>query len=196
MAVNARIDDNLVIYATTGGPRYSTTIATTKAGFERRNADWTTPLGKWDIGERQVTLADLGDLLHFFHARKGRFEAFRFKDFADYRVDIGNCALISLRNGAYQLAKAYGGTVRRITKPVIGSVRVLDINGAVLDCHIDYSSGVVSQVVGEPASWEGEFDVAVRFDSDDFKHRFDHFDRDTKMGIFYVSSMPVVEVLE
>lgn len=196
MVAFARIDDNLVIYATTGGPRYSTTVAATKAGYERRNCDWAFPLGRWDIGDRQVILDDLGELLNFFHSRKGKFEAFRFKDFADYRVDMGSCALKDLGNGSYQLYKTYGGTLRRITKPVPNTVSVLDSQGTALDCAIDYNTGIVSNLSGTPAAWEGEFDVPVRFDTDEFKHRFDHFDRETKRGVFYVATIPVVEVLE
>lgn len=195
---DVRIDDGLVIYATTGGPRYSTTVVQTKAGFEKRNADWAFSLGKWDIGERQITNVDLRKLLAFFHARRGKFEGFRFKDFADDTADVTDSALRPTATaGLYQLYKNYGGTLRKITKPVAGSVRIFSQAGEIHGCSVDGLTGLVSVPEGaEPVAWAGQFDVPVRFDTDEFKHRFDHYDRKANLAVFYVSTLPVFEILE
>lgn len=195
---DVRIDDGLVIYATTGGPRYSTTIVQTKAGFEKRNADWSFSLGRWDIGERQITNSDLRTLLVFFHARKGKFQAFRFKDFADFEVDATNSVLQPTSTpDTYQLYKSYDGTLRKITKPVDGTVRVFSLEGEIQGCSVDSLTGKVGVPAGVvPTSWIGQFDVPVRFDVDEIKHRFDHYDRKGNMAVFYVAALPVIEVKE
>lgn len=160
-----RLDDSLIIYGTSGGDGYSTDVVIVNSGFEKRNQNWTESRGKWDLGERVMMPDDLKTLVAFFRARRGQFQGFRFKDWADYQTDLSDGYLGPVGasvpvsgNGAgslvYRLYKQYvsGDDVdqRRIFKPVIGSVTLYK-NGVPVtlgnmpgQAAIDYTTGTVT----------------------------------------------------
>jgi len=153
-----------------GGPTYSTSIATTLGGHERRVSNWSAPRHKWNVASGAADEAAFAALLAFFHARAGRAYGFRFKDWSDYEAVAE--PLVALGGGAWQLAKTYtsGGQslVRKITRPVSGTVS-LSGGGS-----LDYSTGRVTGGTG--GTWSGQFDIAVRFDADEFRLRLDQVD--------------------
>lgn len=116
-----RIDDDLIIYRTIGGPSFSTIVAPVQSGQEARNSLWANPLGKWELGERQMMPADFEIMQNFFNARKGKWEGFRFKDWSDFK-DVGAGVLTQIAGPTFQMYKNYlsGGTTtaRKITKPI------------------------------------------------------------------------------
>jgi uncharacterized protein (TIGR02217 family) len=122
-------------------PNFSTNIVTSASGFEARNANWSQARLRFDAGPGVRGDAELETLLAFFRARRGPAVAFRFRDpfdhssnamsgsptAADQQIGIGDGAA-----GRFELLKTYGpGEVRRITRPVAGSVRVA-VNGTEL----------------------------------------------------------------
>jgi uncharacterized protein (TIGR02217 family) len=171
-----RIDDNLIIYRTVGGPTFSTDVVVVDSGREQRNANWSLPLGSWELGERQMMPNDLTVMKNFFIARQGRAQGFRFKDWADYR-DEGMGVLLPVPNadGSYQMYKLYpsGGVngQRKINKPVDGTVKVYSA-GSLVTASVDTTTGIVTGVSGDALTWTGEFDIAVRFDTDQLRAEF------------------------
>ncbi|MBV0891522.1 DUF2460 domain-containing protein [Paracoccus sp. Z118] len=182
----------------TGGPGYATTIITTSAGFERRNVNWEQARGRWDVGSGIKRRTDFEELIAFFRARQGRAYGFRFKDWTDF----GTPAQVPLGVGdgtarTFQLVKRYtsGGAevVRTITKPVAGTVRVF-IGGVLRQTGVSVSTstGLVTfssaPAAGAVVAAECEFDVPVRFDTDQMALSLEHYEHGTW------GQIPIVEI--
>jgi uncharacterized protein (TIGR02217 family) len=157
-----------------GGPQYQTTIVTLSTGDETRNADWSRPLSRWSVGYGTMANVDYSEIVAFFHARRGRWAAFRFRDWTDYKA-----TLEALGNGngtkrTFLLVKTYtsGGEslVRRITRPDTDTLRVF-VNG-VESFDWDYvEGGAIKFTPGNapgavPVTYTCQFDVPVRFATD------------------------------
>lgn len=180
-----------------GGPQFSTTVVTTAAGGEQRNINWSASRGRWEFGDRIVNRDELDALLDHFQEAAGKGNSFPFKDFADYRVKPGQGAA-KLTPVGLKLVKLYGTglTIREriIVLPRDFEVRV---DGEVREASVDPITGVLSIVGGaDPAliTWTGDFDVKVRFDTDQLQHRFEAIDVDTEEALFYLFSLPVIEL--
>lgn len=83
-----RLNEGLVIYDSEGGPLFSTDIARMGGGGESRNANWDEALGTWNVGDMEVTNAELATIQSFFRARKGRWAPFRWKDWGDFECSL------------------------------------------------------------------------------------------------------------
>jgi len=112
---------------TEGGPRFSTRITSSGAGFEVRNAEWVYPLHSYRISIDALKLEYFDYLLSFFMVTRGRYFAFRFLDWNDYLL---NSEIIGVHTSGnttnYVLTKTYtfdGNTyTRRIYLPYISGV--------------------------------------------------------------------------
>ena len=114
-------------------PEFSTSVATTASGHERRNALWSDARLRYDVGPGIRSEEELGALLAFFRARHGPATGFRLRDPFDYSSNgmtgtpgpadqhIGTGDGLAAR---FALTKSYGEQIRAITRPVPGSVRV------------------------------------------------------------------------
>jgi uncharacterized protein (TIGR02217 family) len=168
-----RLPDNIA-YGTTGGPEFVPTVVVTGAGHEQRNVNWAEARGRWDVGSGLKNQQQPDALIAFFRARNGRAYGFRFKDWTDKAADqaIGTGDDTETQ---FQLLKRYpSGSVteiRRITKPVDGTVRIyLDGAEQLSGWSVDPATGVVT-LSAAPAqdveiTADFEFDVPVRFDTD------------------------------
>ena len=163
-------------------PEFSTSVAVTASGFERRNSLWSDARLRFDVGPGIRSEAELGTLLAFFRARRGAARGFRLRDPSDFssnamiaaptmtdqRIGTGNGTAAS-----FPLAKLYGEgaavQLRRITRPHPGSVLVsvdgIPVSGWTLD-----PGGIISFTT-PPASGKIVragflFDVPVRFAED------------------------------
>lgn len=186
-----------IVYGTTGGPTFKTQINSSPSGVEQRNADWDRALGRWELGERKFTQQQMEELNAFFQMCQGRAYGFRFKDWTDYKVARSAGRLVANAAGGFQLAKAYAETTQRlIKKPVAGTVKVYSSTGVVLStANVNATTGIVTGAgVGTSCTWEGEFDVPVRFDVDEFRARMDAYNKTTGEGIWLVSALPVKEL--
>lgn len=166
-------------YGTVGGPSYSTTVITDGSGAEQRNANWAQPLGQWSLGNKNIDQAELNYLVAFHQARKGAWEGFRLRDWADYQ---GLGQSIGIGDGStttYQLIKTYRigafATSRPIHKPVVGTVSVR-VNGVISGGVVDHAAGLVTlstaPAVGAVITADYEFDVPVRFVEDQISYRY------------------------
>lgn len=189
-----------------GGPEFSTTVIGTASGFEQRNINWAEARGRYDAGLGVRSEADLATVTAFFRARRGRAFAFRFRDPFDFTSGAPGQAAGALDQTlgtgdgvrtSFPLVKRYGEgseAVRRITRPVAGTVRVA-VNGAELTSG--WALGVLGEVQFETAPPAGavvtagfEFDVPVRFGDDQLAVSLAGF----RAG--EIPSIPLVEVRE
>ena len=181
-------------------PEFSTAIVTSGGGFERRNASWAEARTRYDVGPGVRSEADIAALLAFFRARMGPARGFRMRDPFDsgsggsvaspfdQRLGVGDG--IAVRFG---LCKRYGDAVRRITRPIAGSVRVavaavettaftLGAGGWIALDHAPAAGAVVTAGF--------QYDVPVRFAEDRLS-----VTRATFLA-GAVTSVPLIEVRE
>ena len=161
-------------------PGFSTNVVTSASGHEYRNANWQQSRLRFDAGPGVRGEDELGELVAFFRARRGPAVGFRLRDPFDHSsngmagVPGAEDQMIGTADGAataFALVKKYGaGEVRRITRPVAGSVRV-SVNGAerVSGWTLD-PLGIVRfdnpPVAGATIAAGFRFDVPVRFGDD------------------------------
>lgn len=185
-------------YGLTGGPQFNTSVVSIKSGEEQRNQNWTNSRYRWDASTAIKTRADMEIISGFFLARRGKLHGFRFKDWADFETPV--VQTIGTGNGVlttFQLVKLYsdagGSYTRIINKPVQGTVFVY-LNGVLQTSGftVNTTTGLVTFTV-PPANTvvvtaEFEFDVPVRFDTDELKIQYQAYDQ------LVVDGIPMVEL--
>jgi uncharacterized protein (TIGR02217 family) len=161
-------------------PNFSTNIVTTASGFESRNANWAQARLRFDAGPGVRGDAELETLLGFFRARRGPAVAFRFRDPYDYSSSgmtgdpTATDQIVGTGDGStdrFALVKRYGaGEMRRVTRPVPGSVKVAIDGTELVTGWLCGDQGIIEF---EDAPDEGAevtagylFDVPVRFADD------------------------------
>lgn len=191
-----------------GGPRRRTDVVTLASGREQRNARWAHSLRRYDAGLGVRTLDALHAVIAFFEERRGRLYGFRFRDRLDCRSGPPSQTptpfdqRLGTGDGAkatFELIKTYGAAhapyTRRIAKPVDGSVRVAvnDVPQPASRFACDVAAGLVTFAPGfvPPAGaavMAGyEFDVPVRFDTDDL---------DIDLSAFEAGEIPKIPLVE
>ena len=163
-------------------PEFSTSVAVTASGYERRNSLWSNARLRFDVGPGIRSEAELGVLLAFFRARRGAARGFRLRDPTDFSSNAmtgtpGNAdQLLGTGDGtaaSFALLKRYGdgeaAQLRRITRPHAASV-VVSVDGLVSTGWTLNSGGVVTFTapppVGKAVRAGFTFDVPVRFAED------------------------------
>lgn len=190
-----------------GGPERLTEIVALANGHEERNTPWEHSRRRYDAGVGMRSLDDIGDLIAFFEARRGRLHGFRWKDWADFKSGkpserpAHDDQVIGIGDGArrqFALSKTYRSgseSYRRpVTKPVEGTVRIgLSQDELVVGEHflVDLATGIVTFVdapeTGAEITAGFEFDVPVRFDTDVIM---------TSVANFQAGEIPDVPVVE
>lgn len=166
-----------------GGPRRKTNIVILGSGDERRNARWTNSRRRYSINFLRSD-DDINALITFWEARNACLIGFRLKDWLDYKScpPLQNVTatdqIIGTGSGThttFQLIKTYtsgpSSWVRKITKPVGGTVRISfnNIEQSAGSFTVDTTTGQVScsPPAGQTVKAGFEFDVPSRFDTDD-----------------------------
>jgi uncharacterized protein (TIGR02217 family) len=210
---HVRLEQGLIIEGTVGGPQYSTDVVVVRSGREKRNTNWSTSRGRWELGERQVDIRELHTLLGFFRARQGKSQGFLFKDWADYKATreplvvngVTTQGLLGTGVGdggtTYKFNKLYKSgdtsTLRRIQKPAVGPA--IWVNGVLQTVYtLDRQAGTVAfgstKSGSDTLTWTGEFDIPVRFDTDEFRSRFDVIRTSDSEALHWLFSLPIVEL--
>jgi len=193
-----------------GGPARRTDVVVLGSGHEERNTRWADSRRSYDAGYGVKSLGDLYQVVAFFEERRGRLYGFRWKDRTDYK----SCAPDEVptatdqaigegdgETGAFQLRKVYGASFapyeRLVAKPVAESVLVA-VDGAAQaedsDFVVDVTNGIVTFLPGhEPGAGAQvtagfEFDVPVRFDTDELRIDLSSFEAGQ------IQNIPIVEV--
>lgn len=185
---------------------FSTTVAATTSGFERRNSLWSDARLRFDVGPGIRSDAELASLLAFFRARRGAARGFRLRDPSDFSSQAMTAAptmvdqLLGTGNGkqtSFPLIKRYGSgdaaQVRRITRPVADSVLV-SVGGIASSGFTLAAGGIVTFAV-PPATGQAVcagflFDVPVRFAEDTLEIA------GTAFAAGEAPSVPIIEIRE
>jgi uncharacterized protein (TIGR02217 family) len=188
-------------------PSFSTQKVETHSGHEQRSSDWADARMRFDAGPGIRSEANLATLIAFFRARRGAARGFRFTDPYDHGSAAWGAAIspldqhIGQGDGAassFQLVKYYGSgddpQVRRITRPVTGSMRVA-VDG--VELLTGWQMGALGEVVFDTPPANGAivsagfaFDVPVRFEQDSLEIGAETY------AAGDVASVPLVEVRE
>jgi uncharacterized protein (TIGR02217 family) len=189
-----------------GGPERRTQIVELASGDEERNASWANSRRRYDVAYGIRRADDLAAVVAFFEARNGRLHGFRFKDWGDHKSCLPSQTpaptdqAIGTGDGAmttFQLVKRYASGsqtwVRKITKPVAGTVRVaLDGAEQLSGWTVDTTTGVLTfdtaPAAGVAITAGFAFDVPVRFDTDVLDVTLDL----ERLGS--ITSIPLVEI--
>lgn len=154
---------------------FNTTIVQSKNGCEQRNINWNTNKMKFNIINGIKTKKELKELINFFKNVKGCAYGFRFKDWSDYE---GKKEYVGLGDGAtkkFQLIKTYKINdnilcYRKITKPVISTIKIFIDNVETNNFDIDLTTGIITfnsaPKNNSKIQADFEFDVPVRFNND------------------------------
>ena len=179
-------DDVLYPFAlgrgTAVAPEFSTSIAITASGHERRNSLWSDARMHFDVGPGIRSEAELSELLAFFRARRGAARGFRIMDPFDHSSNqmtgtpTNQDQLIGTGDGVtadFQLTKSYGQgsepQVRPITRPRPESLSV-SVGGNPVTAWNLGPLGMLRLSAAPPPGAEVRagflFDVPVRFAED------------------------------
>ena len=188
----------------------STEVITLGSGSEQRNTRWANSRRRYNVGYGVKTLNDLHRILAFFEERRGRLFGFRFRDPMDFSSSTPGSEISpndqELGSGdgertRFKLTKTYGkdefAYVRTISRPLPDTLEIA-INGTALgrsEFQFDAEAGEV-EITGTTVPGDGdritagfEFDVPVRFDTDEILVNLNHFDAGD------IPSIPLVELL-
>jgi uncharacterized protein (TIGR02217 family) len=159
-------------------PVFSTAIVVSAGGREARNAAWSGARASYDVGPGVRSESDIASLLDFFRARMGPARGFRLRDPFDASSAGGDAdpapgdQAIGTGDGTsvrFALVKRYGETVRRITRPVAGSVRVGVAGVETTGFTLDTGGWIILDAAPETGAIVTagfRFDVPVRFAED------------------------------
>jgi uncharacterized protein (TIGR02217 family) len=163
-------------------PEFSTTVAVTASGHERRNALWSDARLHYDVGPGIRSEAELGVLLQFFRARRGAARGFRLADPFDFSssgmtgTPGATDQLLGIGDGraaSFPLVKLYGEGEepqrRAITRPRAETVSV-SVGGVAASGWTLEPGGSITFSDAPPVGAEVRagflFDVPVRFAED------------------------------
>ena len=183
-----------ISYGATGGPGYSTGVVTMPSKGEQRSQNWAQSRCSYNVAQGVKNQAQLDALIAFYRNRKGKAFGFRFKDWTDFTAVKQVCVAVEEPVHTYQLQKVYTDAAgfietRRITKPVSGTVKVYGDEVLLTDGYaVDYTKGLITLAYDlNPypiiVTADFEFDVPVRFDSDEMPISLDTFSTYSWSGI-------------
>ena len=192
-----------------GGPERRTEIVVLGSGAEERNSRWADSKRSYNAGYGIKSVDDLHAAIAFFEERRGGCTAF-----AGRTGPTTNPARRARRRrrwtrrsgwatawrAAFQLTKTYGSAFapwsRVITQPVTGTVLVA-VDGVVQDPErfaVNATTGMVTFLAehipaeGAAVSTGFEFDVPVRFDTDQLEINLAQFEAGS------IPHIPIVEI--
>lgn len=192
--------------STAVSPEFSTSVAVTASGHERRNSLWTDARIHFDVGPGIRSEAELSQLISFFRARRGAAQGFRITDPFDFssndmsRQPTGMDQLLGVGDALkadFQLVKTYGDDsqpqMRAITRPKTSSL-IISIDGVEANNWTLGDGGMINftaaPVAGAVIRAGFLFDVPVRFAED----RLDISGLNFEAG--EAPSVPLIEIRE
>jgi uncharacterized protein (TIGR02217 family) len=169
------------------GPTFKNVIQESVSGNEQRFAQWTKCRGVGNISYGLQTSEDpVGDfrvILSVWRAHFGSLIPFRFKDWSDHAATDETFGTGDASETQFQLSKTYDPSLILLNTPgslfyvrditLVASTPVIEVDGVTQVVTTDYNispSGLVTFTtppgVNKLVTWSGEFDVPVRFDTD------------------------------
>ena len=184
-----------IAYGATGGPEFFTDVITSSSGFEKRNINWYHARNRYNLAPAIRTKEQLDYLFKFFRLSHGRAIGFRFKDWADYKIENQQIGVGDGDKTEFQLIKTYAldsyEVSRKISKPILETIKIY-INNRSSEAIIDQATGIIKfkepPEEGVVIKAEGEFDVAVRFDTDYLVTSIENY------GVYGHQEIPLIEI--
>lgn len=192
------------------GPSFKNVIQEAISGNEQRYATWTKCRGVGDLSYSLLTSGDpVGDfaaILALYRAHFGSLYPWRFKDWSDYTATDEVFGTGDGSETQFQLSKTYDPSQILLNTPgtffyvrdilLLATAPVIEVDGVEKTVTTDYTisaSGVVTftsaPAAGKQLTWTGEFDVPVRFDTDQLPVVMNESD------LVAIRSIPIKEVI-
>lgn len=193
-----------ISYGSKGGPGFSTEVYTATSGAEQRNRNWQFARCKYDVSHGIRDKADMDIILNFFYVMGGKATGFRYKDWSDYQLDQEQIGVGDGATTVFQIQKtytagalSYSRDIKKIVEPAAGPPEILfqvyvDDVLQTSGYSVDYDTGLLT-FTAAPADTKTikvtcEFDVPVRFDTDEMDITLEAWQLETW------DSIPIVEI--
>lgn len=170
-------------YGWEGGPTFRTQIVELQSGRERRNAEWSRARHKFTAPFNNISKAAYRNIKQMHLVCRGMLHAFRFRDELDYQAVNEQFGTGNGTRRDFQLAKISTLDGLSYTREVFAlvTVPVITVNGSPTSAFaVNTRTGKVifdsAPANGAVLRWTGEFDIWVRFATDDLPFSIDNID--------------------
>lgn len=189
------------------GPTFRNVIQEAISGNEGRFAQWTkcraTGNVAFGLQNSSDPNGDFNAIVAMWRAHFGSLLPFRFRDWSDYQAFDEPFASGDGITRAFQICKVYDPSYKLLGIPgtltYVRNITLLDgtpsikVNGVVTTALTISASGLVTFTTAPPAgqslNWTGQFDVPVRFDTDQLEVVTNEAD------LTSIRSLPIKEVI-
>ena len=175
-----------------GGPVFSTATASTISGREIRVYERQNALQKYSLEGCRLSHDEFQRFNGFFRARLGCAYAFRIRDHADFRIENQIIATADGASQEFEIYKIYEDAACGYRRK-IAAIRSDKIDANFNIESIDRENGVIHTkdilASGEALVVTAEFDVWVRFASDEFRYS------SSADGSILIEDLGLVEVI-
>lgn len=183
-----------ISYGSSGGPGFNTSVIDLASGHEQRNINWSRARAKYDASYGVKTREQMQEILDFFYARRGKAFGFRFKDWMDFTLERQAIGVAGGSN-VLQVFKRYEPLTahyydRPLTKIVPNTVQIWSNGTARSSSLLDINTGLINTTgfAGQTFEVACEFDVPVRFDTDELNITHDDWE------LMSWPSIPMIEL--
>ena len=156
-----------------GGPVFSTQSASTISGREIRFYERQNSIQKFHLVGCRLSNNEFQKFNSFFRARIGCAYAFRVKDHADFTIEKQIIAIADGESKEFEIYKLYEDEACSYRRR-IAAIRVETIKADFEIEKIDKENGIIhtKQILpkGTALIMSAEFDIWVRFVSDEFRY--------------------------
>lgn len=154
--------------------KFNTKVLQNDVASEQRIIQWNHPLRTFNLSKKIVRVDEIDDLKSFHALAKGSYETFLYQDKSDYQAttEQGYLYPIPSSNLQFQLCKKYlcGDSIyyRPITHLVASSIKIYSGTTLVTNWTLGNGGLITLASAMSNLTVEFEFDVPVRFESDNF----------------------------
>lgn len=171
-------------YGWAGGPTFSTQIVSLMNGREKRNARWKQPRHTFSAPYQNISQEAFRQIKAMFLLCRGSTFAFRFRDENDFQADQAQFAVADGEQTRFQLGITFIQAGRSFFREVhaLANEPIISVDGIAVGSGytVDLDRGIVEfdtpPASGSVLRWTGDFDVWVRFATDELSFTLDNPD--------------------
>ena len=175
-----------------GGPVFSTSTASTVSGREIRAYERQNAIQKYSLVGCRLSHDEFEKFNSFFRARIGCAYAFRIRDHADFKIENQVIAIGDGSAREFEIHKSYEDDACSYRRK-ISAIREGSIDANFIIETLDKINGIIHMrdiiSVGTELIISAEFDVWVRFASDEFRYS------SASDGSILIEDLGLVEVI-
>ena len=170
---------------------FSTEIIETKSGFEIRKIERNIAKRSYIIENVICTAKEYNNFITFFQARKGRGHCFRFKDYFDYKVQNQKMYVTNVIDAIKYYSDNLFHYIRSNIFIIPETLTISHLGKNIQSHQNDDREFILDNPFEEETeiSCSFQFDVIVRFASDEVKYHLD------KNGSIIIEKIELLEVL-